>query len=417
MPKITKPLSSTEVSQAKPKSREYNLADGNGLYLRVKPSGTKLWLFNYQKPFTKQRSNISLGTLPPVSLAQARKQCDKNRKLLAKDIDPREHRIAEKSKKAEAYSNTFENVAHKWLKLKEAKVSEVYYKKISNRLEKYIFPKLGKMPIHKITSVNAIEIISPLAEDGKLETVKKLCRWVNEIMVFAANTGVIYSNPLSGIGKAFNAPKVVNLPTLKPDQLPDLMQKLSGASIKIVTRSLIEWQLNTMVRPGEAAGARWEEINFEKKHWEIPAERMKKRRAHIIPLSTQALELLEDLQPISGHREYVFPSDNNPRNPASSQTANMALKRMGLKGKLVSHDLRALASTTLNEQGFDPDVIEAALAHVDQNAIRAAYNRAEYLERRRVMMQWWSSHIEEATTGTMPSKGKKSKKHLKVING
>jgi len=273
------------------------------------------------------------------------------------------------------------------------------------------------MPIHKITSVNAIEIISPLAEDGKLETVKKLCRWVNEIMVFAANTGVIYSNPLSGIGKAFNAPKVVNLPTLKPDQLPDLMQKLSGASIKIVTRSLIEWQLNTMVRPGEAAGARWEEINFEKKHWEIPAERMKKRRAHIIPLSTQALELLEDLQPISGHREYVFPSDNNPRNPASSQTANMALKRMGLKGKLVSHGLRALASTTLNEQGFDPDVIEAALAHVDQNAIRAAYNRAEYLERRRVMMQWWSSHIEEATTGTMPSKGKKSKKHLKVING
>jgi integrase len=156
-----------------------------------------------------------------------------------------------------------------------------------------------------------------------------------------------------------------------------------------------------MVRPAEAAGARWDEIDANKALWEIPAERMKKSRAHTIPLSPQALNLLDILKPLSGHREFLFPADRNPWKPANSQTANMALKRMGFGGRLVSHGLRALASTTLNEQGFDPDVIEKALAHVDQNAIRAAYNRAEYLERRRVMMCWWSDHIEQAAMGNL----------------
>jgi integrase len=224
---------------------------------------------------------------------------------------------------------------------------------------------------------------------------------------------LIHANPLSGISKAFNTPKAVNLPTLKPEQLPELMSTLNGASIKLVTRCLIEWQLHTMVRPAEAAGVRWDEISIEKAQWEIPAERMKTSKPHMIPLSHQSLILLNILKPISGHREYVFPADRNPRKPANSQTANMALKRMGFGGRLVSHGLRALASTTLNEQGFDPDVIEAALAHVDQNAIREAYNRAEYLERRKVMMCWWSSHIESAATGNLSLSG--SIKHLQVV--
>ena len=232
-------------------------------------------------------------------------------------------------------------------------------------------------------------------------------------MVYAVNTGLIHANPLSGISKAFSTPKAVNLPTLKPEQLPELMATVNGASIKLVTRCLIEWQLHTMVRPAEAAGARWDEIGANKALWEIPAERMKKSRAHIIPLSPQALNLLDILKPLSGHREFLFPADRNPRKPANSQTANMALKRMGFGGRLVSHGLRALASATLNEQGFDPDVIEAALAHVDQNAIRAAYNRAEYLERRRVMMCWWSDHIEQAAVGNLSLSA--NAQHLRVI--
>jgi integrase len=401
MANTARPLTNTEVKQTKPREKEYNLADGNGLHLRVKPNGTKLWLFNYSRPFTKKRANLSLGRFPDTLLADARIEAQKFKGLLAKDIDPKEYRIEKARKSTRAQTNTFEHVASKWLKLKKSSVSQSYYKKISSRLNLHVLPHLGKLPLHKINAVDTIETLEPLANERKHETINNICGWVNEVMVYAVNTGLVYANPLSGISKAFISPKAVNLPTLKPEQLPELMAALNGASIKFVTRGLIEWQLHTMVRPAEAAGARWDEINTKNAQWEIPAERMKKSRAHTIPLSPQAQNLLDILKPISGHREFVFPADRNPRQAANSQTANMALKRMGFGGRLVSHGLRALASTTLNEEGFDPDVIEAALGHVDQNAIRAAYNRAEYLERRRVMMCWWSDHIEQAATGNL----------------
>lgn len=221
-------------------------------------------------------------------------------------------------------------------------------------------------------------------------------------MTYAVNTGLMHSNPLSGIKAAFEKPKKQNMPTIPPNQLPKLMKALSIASIKIITRSLIEWQLHTMIRPGEAAGTEWCEIDFENKLWNIPAERMKtKKRDHSIPLSEQALALLNNLKPISGHRKHVFPGDRKPKKHANTETANAALKRMGFKNMLVAHGMRSLASTTLNEQGFDPDVIESALAHSDKNEVRRAYNHAEYIERRKEMMSWWSQHIENAANGNM----------------
>jgi integrase len=189
------------------------------------------------------------------------------------------------------------------------------------------------------------------------------------------------------------------MPSLKPKELPELMKAINYSSIKLVTRCLIEWQLHTMVRPSEAAGAKWSEIDLENNQWLIPAERMKKKRDHTVPLTKQTIELLERLQPISGHREYLFPADRDPKKHANESTANAALKRMGYHKKLVAHGMRALASTTLNEQGFDADVIESALAHVDKNEVRRAYNRAEYLERRRKLMYWWSAHISNAQSG------------------
>jgi integrase len=413
MANTTKPLTDTEIRLAKPKEREFNLGDGKGLSLRVKPTGAKQWIFNYSHPFTKKRSNLGLGPYPDLSLGDARAQARLFNTMLAKGLDPKEQRDERQRKSEEAHANTFEHIARKWLSLKQAKVSDAYYGKVVNRLELYAFPELGKMPIHKVTAVRAIETINPLAARGKLETVKKLCRWINEIMVYAVNTGLAQTNPLAGIGKAFSTPKVVNLPTLMPEQLPDLMAAINRSQTKIVTRSLIEWQLHTMVRPGEAAGTRWEEIDREKALWTIPAERMKKNRPHVVPLTTQALNLLEVLEPISGHREFVFPSDHDPRRSANSQSANRAIKRMGFHGQLVSHGLRALASTTLNEHGFDSDVIEAALAHIDKNSVRAAYNRAQYLERRRVMMTWWSDHIEKAATGSLSVAGRKG---LRVVS-
>jgi integrase len=273
---------------------------------------------------------------------------------------------------------------------------------------------LGKLPIHKITAVKAIETIKPLAAKGSLETVKRLCQRLNEIMIYAVNTGIIEHNPLAGINQAFQAPVKRHLPTLKPEQLPGFMKDLSGASIKLLTRCLIEWQLHTMVRPSEAAGTRWDELDIENALWNIPPDRMKNKKPHTVPLTPQSLALIEVMRPIAWNSEFVFPSDRSLKNHINKSTANMAIKRMGYHGLLVSHGLRALASTTLNEQGFDADVIEAALAHTGDNEIRNAYNRADYLERRKHLMTWWSDHIQSAATGNISLAGTKG---LKLITG
>jgi len=413
MANTTKPLTNTEVKQSKPRGKEYNLADGNGLQLRVKPNGTKLWLFNYSRPYTKRRANLSLGIYPHVSLAEARLKAQEYKSLLAKEIDPKEHRIEHEKKLTDAHINTFLHVSEKWLKLKNESISPSYYKKINSRLQLHVLPRIGKIPLHKINAVGTIDALQTLANQGKMETIDNICGWLNEIMTYAVNTGLIHSNPLSGIKKAFSAPKTKHLPTLKPKELPELTAALEKANIQLITKYLMQWQLHTMVRPKEAAEAKWTEIDMDKAEWVIPAEKMKMKRDHTVPLSSQMLALLENLKPISGHREYLFPSVRNPNKSINSQTANTALKRMGFKGRLVSHGFRALASTTLNEQGFDPDIIETALAHTDSNTVRAAYNRAEYLERRRVMMQWWSEHIEQGSTEKhAPSVGKKN---LKVV--
>ncbi|GAB5498516.1 MAG: integrase domain-containing protein [Pseudohongiellaceae bacterium] len=414
MPRITKPLTNTEVSKAKPRDKVYSLSDGGGLQLRIKPSGSKTWLLDYYRPYTKKRTSISFGTFPEVTLAQARSQRESARKLLAQQIDPQEHREEQQRTEQSAHGNTLHAVAEQWLEIKRSKVTEDYATDTWRSLELHVFPYLGKLPIHKITATKAIETIKPLAAKGSLETVKRLCQRLNEIMTYAVNSGLTDTNPLSGIASAFQPPRRSNQLTLSPSELPELMQNLSVASIKRTTRCLIEWQLHTMVRPGEAAGTRWEEIDLEKRVWTIPAERMKKRKAHAIPLSEQAIALLEIMRPISGRGEFVFPSDRKPRTHIHSQTANMALKRMGYGQRLVAHGLRSLASTILNEQGFDPDIIEAALAHTGKNEVRNAYNRAQYIARRKPMMDWWSQHIELAATGNVSLTGTAA---LKVVNG
>jgi integrase len=402
---VTKPLTNTQIKQAKPKEKLYTLSDGGGLQLRIKPNGSKLWLFDYKRPYTKKRTCLSFGSYPDLPLADARRKRDEARGLLAKDIDPQEHREEEARTNESAHSNTLENIAAKWLKVKKTKVSADHAADTWRSLELHIFPYLGQVPIHKISAVKTIEVIEPIAAKGSLETVKRLCQRLNEIMVYAVNTGLVNANPLAGISQAFQTPIKQHLPTLKPERLPELMSALSLASIKITTRCLIEWQLHTMVRPSEAAGAQWSEIDFDNNRWNIPAERMKAKKAHTVPLTAQTLNLLELIKPISARSEFVFPSDRTLRKSTNASTANMALKRMGYGSQLVAHGLRSIASTILNEQGFDPDIIEAALAHVGKNEVRNAYNRADYIERRKPMMVWWSGYIENAASGNISLAG------------
>jgi len=413
MARTTKPLTNTEVKQAKPRDKLYTLSDGKGLQLRIKPNGTKLWLFDYRRPYTNKRTCLSFGSYPELSLAEARSERTVARKLLKQEIDPKDQREEVKRLNETAHNNTLKHIAAKWLEVKKAKVSSGHATDTWRSLELHIFPDLGNVPIHKITAVKTIDIINPIAAKGSLETVKRLCQRLNEIMVYAVNTGLISNNPLAGIGKAYQAPIKQHLPTLKPEQLSTLLKTLSFASIKNTTRCVIEWQLHTMVRPSEAAGARWDEIDFENCLWNIPAERMKSKKPHAVPLSSQALNLLELMKPISSRSEYIFPSNNDIKKHTNASTANMALKRMGFENQLVAHGLRSLASTILNEEGFDSDTIEAALAHTGKNEVRNAYNRATYIERRKPIMQWWSNHIEKAATGNMSLSGKKG---LKVVN-
>ncbi|HHJ1171864.1 TPA: integrase [Proteus mirabilis] len=401
MARKTKPLTDTEIKAAKPQDKDYQLYDGDGLTLLIKSSGSKLWQFRYYRPYTKQRTKQSFGAYPAVTLSDARKLRAESRSLLAKDIDPQEYQKDQIRNSQEAKTNTFQLVAERWWEVKKSTVTEDYGNDIWRSLERDVFPAIGNISVTDIKAHILVQAIQPVQARGALETVRRLCQRINEVMIYAQNTGLIDAVPSINIGKAFEKPKKKNMPSIPPDQLPKLMQTMRTASISLSTRCLFMWQLLTISRPAEAAEARWDEINFENKEWKIPAARMKMNREHTVPLSDAALAILELMKPLSGNREFIFPSRIKPTQPMNSQTVNAALKRAGFGGVLVSHGLRSIASTALNEQGFPPDVIEAALAHVDKNEVRRAYNRSDYLEQRRPMMQWWADFIESADRGSI----------------
>ncbi|EPF0043510.1 MULTISPECIES: integrase domain-containing protein [Enterobacter cloacae complex] len=393
MARTTRPLTNTEVLRAKALEKDLTLHDGDGLFMIVKTSGKKLWRFRYQRPATKQRTMMGLGAFPALSLADARGLRADYLALLANGIDPQiQAEVAEEQQQI-ALDSIFSTVAANWFQLKSKSVTHDYAKDIWRSLEKDVFPAIGELPVQQIKARTLVEALESIKARGALETVRRLVQRINEIMIYAVNTGLIDANPASGVGMAFEKPKKQNMPTLRPEELPKLMRSLVMSNLSVPTRCLIEWQLLTLVRPSEASGTRWAEIDLDAKLWTIPAERMKAKREHIVPLSPQALEILEVMKPISAHREHVFPSRNDPRQPMNSQTANAAIKRIGYSGKLVAHGLRSIASTAMNEKGFNADLIEAALAHSDRNEVRRAYNRTTYIEQRKVIMDWWGDFV------------------------
>lgn len=412
MAKIVPPLTDPRIRNAKPKDKEYNISDGNGLAIRIKPSGAKLWRFTYQRPITKQRASLSLGKYPDLSLKKARAKTVAARELLADGIDPKVHRDNELKAKQAILKHTFEAVATDWLKLKASEVKEGTYKTISNTLVNHIFPVIGKQPITAITAPQVITALRPIEAKGNLEVIARVCQYLNQIMRYAVNHGIIHHNPLSGIKEVFKAKKATNNPHIKPEQLPELLNAIATANIKKVTRWLILWQMHTMTRPAEAALAQWSEIDFDKKLWIIPAERMKTGINHKVPLTRETLAILEAIKPISGNSPYIFPADRNPSSHANKASANMALKRMGYQGKQTAHGLRGLARTTLSDHGFDYEPSEACLSHKVGNSVSQSYNHSTYLNQRIKIMAWWSNHISEAAMGVNSATGFKT---LKVV--
>lgn len=391
------PLINNEILKTKPQKKDFTLHDGDELFLLIKTSGKKLWSFRYQRPASRSRTNLSLESYPALTLAVARQLSDQYLSMLAQMIDPQKQQEEVSEQRQIERDSIFSVVAGRWFQLKSKSVTEDYAKDVWRSLEKDIFPMIGNIPVQALKARTIVEALEPIKARGALETVRRLVQRINEIMIYAVNTGLIDANPASGVGMAFEKPKTQNMPTLRPEELPKLMRSLIMSNLSVSTRCLIERQLLTLVRPSEASGDKWAEIDFNAKLWIIPAERMKAKREHIVPLSPEALEILDVMKPISAHRENIFPSRNDPKQPMNSQTVNAALKRIGYGGKLVAHGLRSIASTALNEKGFNADVIEAALAHSDKNEVRRVYNRSTYFNKRIELMNWWGEFTKKTS--------------------
>ncbi|HBW3434367.1 integrase domain-containing protein [Klebsiella pneumoniae] len=400
MAKIAKKLTDTEIKSTKPAEKEVNLFDGDGLLLRIAPlakGGKKKWYFRYAVPVTKKRTKVSLGTYPHLTLAKARALRDEYLSLLANGIDPQVHNTQKANALKDATEHTLQAVARKWLdeKVKTSGISQDHAEDIWRSLERNIFPTLGDTPIKEIRPKMLKQHLEPIEKRGVLETLRRIISRLNEIFRYAATEELIEFNPADNLGQRFIKPKKQNMPALPPSELPRFLVALNNASIRLETRLLIEWQLLTWVRPGEAVRTRWSDIDIETGMWNIPSDFMKMKKPHKVPLSKEALRVLDSMKAISGHREWVFPSIKAPLNHMHEQTANAAIIRMGFGGELVAHGMRSIARTAAEESGkFRTDVLEAALAHSKKDEIIAAYNRAEYLAERAILMQWWSDYVQ-----------------------
>ncbi|HDD9166584.1 TPA: tyrosine-type recombinase/integrase [Escherichia coli] len=399
MAKIAKKLTDTEIKSTKPADKEINLFDGDGLILRIAPlakGGKKNWYFRYAVPVSKKRTKMSLGTYPHLTLAKARALRDENLSLLANGVDPQVHNNNKAKALKSAIEHTLQAVARKWLdeKVKTSGISQDHAEDIWRSLERNIFPTLGDTPIKEIRPKMLKQHLDPIEKRGVLETLRRIISRLNEIFRYAATEELIEFNPADNLAQRFSKPKKQNMPALPPTELPRFLTVLNNASVRMETRLLIEWQLLTWVRPGEAVRTRWSDIDIETGMWNIPAEFMKMKKPHKVPLSKEALRVLDLMKAISGHREWVFPSIKAPLNHMHEQTANAAIIRMGFGGELVAHGMRSITRTAAEESGkFRTDVLEAALAHSKKDEIIAAYNRAEYLTERVILMQWWSDFV------------------------
>lgn len=417
MARTITPLNNTKIDKAKPQQKEFTLSDGKGLYLLIKPNGAKLWRFNYYKPFTqpKKRALIGVGKYPDISLQQARAIRDEYLSLLAQNIDPTTYRRQQEQTKKDELNNTYESVAWAWFEYRKTKknFSADYQKDVESLIRRNLLPHFGHLPISQITAPLALKAFKQYQDEGKLEKLKRSIQKHNEIMTYALHREIIQSNPTANISREFDSPTVEHFKTIKPEDLSEFIYTLNHAQIQLQTRYLILWQLLTMTRPNEAATARYEDIDEKAKIWTIYIQKGIKEddkgRVHKITLSRQALALLREIKKLSEGKTYLFPSMKNPQSHVNTQTANSAIKRMGYKGKLVAHGLRAIASTYLNEKGYDSELIEVALSHMKSDRIKAAYDRGERLEQRFKLLQVWGDFIEECSQGAIP------KYHLQIV--
>jgi len=391
-------LTDTLIRKSKTPSKPTKLSDERGLYLLLAPSGGKWWRLKYQ--YAGKEKLLSLGTYPDVSLAKARRLRDEARQLVADGEDPSAQRQEEKRAKVEAAANDFATVAREWLENVKPKWAAVYHSDTGKRFEAFVFPALGRRPIAQVTPKELLDVLRKIEARGTVETAHKVARACGQVFRYGIVTGRCERNPAADLRGALKArPKVKHMAALPAAELPDFLRKIEAYDGELQTKLALRLLALTFVRTNELRGATWAELDLDKAEWTIPAERMKTKQPHHVPLSRQAVEDFRKLQALNGKWPWVF-AGRAPTTPMSKNTVLFALYRMGYHGRMTGHGFRALASTALNEMGYRPDVIERQLAHAEKNAVRAAYHRSQYLEERKTMMQQWADYLEAQAGGS-----------------
>lgn len=409
------PLTDSQIRNTKPGESPIKKTDGGGLYLEIRPTGAKLWRYRYRiagkenvfaageyakAPSGETNKQAEARRISGrLTLAEARIAREEWRGLVKQGIHPAHQRQSKRLATHAANANTFEAVAREWIDKKKPGWTTYYLRQVERFFEADVFPYIGNLPIRNVTAAHLLEIMKRVEGRGA-ETVAVLLRqWASAIFRYAVATLRADSDPAAALKGAIHRPKVKHHKPLSRDQIADFVKALDSYGGYRTTVIALRLMLLTFVRTVELRAAQWEEIDLDRAEWRIPAERMKKREPHLVPLSQQAVELLRELHSFTGGRAFLFPNYRNPKTCMTPTTLNRALERMGFNGKdsigFSAHGFRATASTILNEIGFRPDVIERQLAHAERNKVRASYNQAEYLDERRAMMQQWADLTDE----------------------
>ncbi|WP_417535992.1 tyrosine-type recombinase/integrase [Methylophaga sp.] len=395
------PLSDIKIRNAKPglkpdgtvTNKFYRMSDERGLYLEVSMNGGKYWRFKYR--INGKEKRISLGVYPDVSLKLARDRREECRKKVADGVDPSELRKAKKI--AEAGMESFEFVAREWHVKHKINWSESHANRTLKRLENDVFPWLGKQNIADITPPQLLQILRRVENRGALETAHRIHQVCGQIFRYAVATGRAERDSAADLKGALPPAKPKHHASItEPKKIAGLLRSINGYSGAFITSCALKLAPLVFVRPGELRRAEWSEIDLEQAEWRIPAVKMKMKTIHIVPLSNQAIEILKELEPLTGNGKFLFPSVRTINRPMSENTVNGALRRLGYtKDDMTGHGFRSMASTLLNEQGWNKDAIERQLAHSERDGVRAAYNYAEYLPERKKMMQAWADYLDK----------------------
>ena len=399
-------LTDTKVRSAKPKAKEYSLVDGDGMFLLVHPNGSKYWRFRFR--FGGKQHLMAFGVYPETSLADARQKREEARKLVAAGVDPREHKRAVKEEQAKEVI-TFESVARDW-HASNQKWSESHSARVLKSLEDNLFDAIGKRNIAELKTRDLLIPIKAVEMSGRLEVAARLQQRTTAIMRFAVQSGLIDYNPAQEIAGAVATAKRQHRAALELDRIPELLHRIDTYTGRPLTRLAVELTLLVFIRSSELRFARWSEVDFETAMWTIPGEReplegvkhshrgSKMRTPHLVPLSRQALTILEQIKSMSGNRELIFVGDHDPRKPMSENTVNKALRVMGYdtKVEVCGHGFRTMACSSLIESGlWSKDAVERQMSHQERNSVRAAYiHKAEHLGERRLMLQWWADYLD-----------------------